>query len=145
MISFLKIVAAQFTLQVVVAVAIAAVAGMVIGAIYYTLFGSFWRRAASVSEDAARSLRSVKTCVIAALCYTLLALALLGIAWHASSGLITLRTGLIAALLAWLGFVVSTTMANYRFQGRPFTLTIIDSFHWLFVLLSQGLIIGLLA
>ena len=36
-------------------------------------------------------------------------------------------------------------MANHRFQGRPFSLTLINAGHWLLVIFAQGAVIGLLA
>jgi hypothetical protein len=57
---------------------------------------------------------------------------------------VTLRSGLIAAGLAWLGFIVSTIIATNRLHDRPFRLALTDAGHWFFVLLAQALVIGLL-
>lgn len=145
MITFITNVAAQFTAQSLFAVALATASGVVIGLVYYTILGKAWRRAASMTEEAARAGRSLSTYVIAGVCYALLALALFGVTWHASLGQVTLRASLIAASLAWLGFIASTMMANHRFQGRPFNLTLINAGHWLLVVYAQAVAIGLLA
>ena len=67
--------------------------------------------------------------------------------------------GLLAALLVWLGppgtdlaahvyqrtlfiehgFVATTIVVNYAFQQRKLALTLIDGFHWLAVLIVQGI------
>lgn len=145
MINFISNVSAQLTGQSFIAIGIAMVAGIIIGAIYYRLLGEAWRRAASITPEAARAFRSVGAYLIAGLGYGLLALALYGVTWHASFGEMSLRASLIAALLAWLGFIASTMVVNHRFQGRPLSLSMIDSAHWLLVIGAQGLIIGFLA
>lgn len=89
--------------------------------------------------------RSLGTYLIAGICYLVLALGLFGVTWHASVGDVDLRASLIAAGLAWLGLVATTMTANHRFQGRPARLTVINSGHWLLVLMTQGLVIGLLS
>lgn len=75
----------------------------------------------------------------------MLALGLFGVTWHAPVGDVDLRASLIAAEFAWLGFVATTMTANHRFQGQPARLTVINSSHWLLVLMTQGLVIGLLS
>jgi hypothetical protein len=45
-------------------------------------------------------------------------------------------------LFLWLGFVVTTIAVNYAFGGRKPMLIVIDSGHWLLVLLLMGAIIG---
>ena len=55
---------------------------------------------------------------------------------------VTIRTGIISAAAVWLGFVATTQTVNYSFGKRPLKLLMIDSGHWLVVLLLQGLVIG---
>lgn len=145
MLSFLSNAANQFTPQSLAAIVLATACGVTIGLIYYSLLGAEWRAAAGMTEAAARAGRSFGTYLVAGVCYTLLALALFGVTWHASLGEITMRASLIAAGLAWLGFIASTMTANHRFQGRPRTLTMINSGHWLLVIFAQAAVIGLLA
>jgi hypothetical protein len=57
-------------------------------------------------------------------------------------GEITVRSGLISAAFAWLGFVITTMSVNYAFGGRMPMLTVIDGGHWLGVLLIMGAVIG---
>jgi len=42
----------------------------------------------------------------------------------------------------WLGFIATTQTVNYSFGKRPLKLLLIDSGHWLVVLLLQGAVIG---
>ena len=143
--TFIANVAAQFTVQSLIAIVLATVCAVVIGMIYYAVFGAAWRRAASMTQDAAQAGRSLSAYLVAGFCYALLAVALFGVTWHASFGQVTLRASLIAAGLAWLGFIANTMAANHRFQGLPFSLTLINAGHWLVVVVAQGVIIGLLA
>ena len=145
MIAVLSNVAAQFTAQSLTAIAVATASGVAIGMAYYAVLGMAWRRAAAISGVDALAGRSLSTYVVAGVCYTLLALALFGVTWHASQGQVTLRASLIAAALAWLGFIASTMTANHRFQARPARLTVINAGHWLLVIVTQGIVIGLLA
>lgn len=145
MISFITSVAAQFTAESLTAIALATACGVVIGIVYYRVLGGAWQRAAAMTDEAAKAGRSVSSHLIAGVCYALLAFALFGVTWHASVGNVTLRASLIAAGLAWLGFIASTMTANHRFQGRPFSLTLINAGHWLIVIFAQGLVIGLMA
>lgn len=145
MIDFLKNVAAQFTVDSLMAIALATTCAVAIGLLYYAVLGTAWRQAASLTEDTADARRSRSTYLIAGACYALLAASLFGVVWHISGGEVTLRASLIAAGLTWFGFIMSTMVANHRFQGRPFRLTLIDAGHWLLVIFAQGGVIGLLA
>ncbi len=52
-------------------------------------------------------------------------------------------SGIISRILVWLGFVVTTNAVNNAFQKRKTMLTVIDSGHWLVVLIVSGAVIGL--
>lgn len=145
MIAFIRNVAAQFNAESLMAIAIAIACSAAIGLIYYAVLGKAWRQAASITDETAKAGRSMSTYLIAGACYALLALSLFGVIWHVSPGEVTLRASLIAAGFTWIGFIMSTMIANHRFQGRPFSLTLIDAGHWLLVIWTQGLVIGLLA
>ena len=71
-----------------------------------------------------------------------MAVMLAGIMGHIGVAGVTMRTGIISAAAVWLGFVATTQAVNYSFGKRPFKLLLIDSGHWLVVLLLQGVIIG---
>ena len=68
---------------------------------------------------------------------------LAGVIGHLGTGAITLRSGVIAGALMWLGFVATTLAVNHTFQGAKPILTLLDGGHWLGVLLLQGAVIGL--
>lgn len=55
------------------------------------------------------------------------------------------RSGLIAAFGIWLGFILPSLATNVIFQRRNKTLIWQDGLHWLLILASQGLVLGLLS
>ncbi|WP_328804127.1 DUF1761 domain-containing protein [Roseibium aggregatum] len=118
---------------------IAAVVAFVFGALWYGVLGKAWMKAAGLTKDDVRP--DPKTFMTAFICQLVMAFVLAGVIFH--TGETTLKTGLISAVLIWLGFVVTTQIVNHRFQGAPWSLTVIDGGHWLGVLLIQGAVIGL--
>ena len=59
------------------------------------------------------------------------------------AGAMTIGHGLQIAFLMWLGFVATSMILNHRYQGKPWSLTVIDSGYILAALLVQGLVLGL--
>ncbi|MEM1081346.1 MAG: DUF1761 domain-containing protein [Pseudomonadota bacterium] len=145
MLNFLRNVSSQLHADALLAMSLAWAASVLIGLVYYQLLGSAWREASDLSEYEAQSARSMTTLLMAGVCYGLLALALYGVIWHASFGQVSMRASLIAAALCWFGFIVPTMLANHRFQGRLFKLTVINAGHWLVVIFAQAAIIGWVA
>jgi hypothetical protein len=54
----------------------------------------------------------------------------------------TLRGGVLAAALAWLGLVATTTAINNMLGGRKIMLSVIDGGYWLLVLVLMGAVLG---
>ena len=121
------------------AVAIAAGAGFLFGALWYGLLGKQWMAALSLSEHPKPTPGPF---VVAFVAQLVMAWVLAGVVGH--FGEVTPTTALITAALVWLGFVLTTQTVNHRFQGARWSLTLIDSGHWLGVLLVMGLVIGLI-
>ncbi len=57
-------------------------------------------------------------------------------------GSVDIKTGLIAAVSLWVGFVATVMLVDHRFQRASWALTLIDGGHWLGVLLVQGAMLG---
>ena len=126
-----------------IAIAICVVVSMAIGAAWYTLLAKSWIAANGFNEEQRKSVEANDTpviYVIAAICHLIMAFILSGIIIHA--GELSLGNGIIAGFLVWLGFVVTSMAVNHRFQFKPWSLTVIDSGHYLAILLAQGAIIG---
>lgn len=126
-----------------IALGLAVVASMGIGAAWYGLLSKPWATANRFTEDECAKMDAggtASTYVIAAISHLVMAYVLNGVIYH--SGGHSLRAGLISALFIWVGFVATTMSVNHRFQMKPWMLTIIDAGHYLVVLLAQGAILG---
>jgi hypothetical protein len=120
------------------ALALAVVAGMIVGAIWYGVLAKQWMKAANVGPDELDQQPTLY--IIAAACLFIMAWMMSGILIH--FGTMSLMGGLNMGAFLWLGFVVTTITVNHRFQGSSWGLTFINCGHWLAVLLVQGAIIG---
>lgn len=125
------------------AVLVAGVAGFAFGALYYTALAKPWMAAIGKTEEEIKANMSPVPYVIAGIAQLVIAFMLAGVIGHLGTDMTTVRNGLITAFFIWLGFVVTTMAVNHAFQGAKRSLTVIDSGHWLGVLLVQGLVIGL--
>lgn len=133
------------------AVFIAAVAGWLVGAVYYTVLGTQWMAAQGKDPEVCKAEMAAKKgrpafwlpFVLAFIGCLVMAWALAGVLFHLG-GAVTVRRAVIAAALLWLGFIATTLTVNYTFSGRKPMLTLIDAGHWLAVLIVMGIVFGLM-
>lgn len=126
-----------------IALIVATIVSMAIGAGWYSALSNPWIAANGFSEEQVKAVNENSNpfiYVVAAVCHLIMAYILSGVIFHA--GAMTLGNGLLTAFLIWIGFVVTTMSVNHRFQFKPWSLTAIDSGHYLLVMLAQGAIIG---
>ncbi|MBN4066325.1 DUF1761 domain-containing protein [Ahrensia sp. AH-315-G08] len=126
-----------------VALGLAVIVSMSIGAAWYGLLAKPWMAANGFSDEQRTKLDeggNPSTYIITAISHLVMAYVLNGVIYH--SGGHSLRTGIISALFIWVGFVATTMSVNHRFQMKPWKLTFIDAGHYLAVLLAQGAILG---
>jgi len=121
----------------VLAIIIAAIAGMITGAAWYGGLAKPWMKAVGFTEAPQPN---PKIYIVAFIAQFVIAFMLAGIIWHLSA--FTISGGIISALFVWVGFTVAPMTVNHRFQGKGWDLTIIDSGYWLLVFVLQGAIIG---
>ncbi len=122
------------------AVVVAAVINMVVGAVWYSpgLFAKQWMKATGKSIDQTGSPGPA---------YGLMALGSLVMAWMLAFfigklSLVDFGSGLTLGIMVWLGFVVFPQAANYIFEGRSVKLFAINVGYFL---VSFALMGGLLA
>ena len=120
------------------AVLIATLAAYAWGAAYYTTLSKQWLAAVGLTEVK----RSVTPFVITFFALLVMAFVLAGSIGHLGPGNVTVKNGIISGLILWAGFVVTTVFVNNAYPGRKYMLSIIDSLHWLGVLVIQGAVIG---
>jgi Protein of unknown function (DUF1761) len=120
------------------AILIAAVAGFAWGAAYYMSLSRQWLAAVGNAEPN----KSPTPFVISFVALVVMAWVLAGLIGHL--GPPTVKGGVISGLFVWLGFVATTVFVNNAYPGRRYALSVIDSIHWLGVLVIQGAIIGVM-
>jgi hypothetical protein len=126
---------------------VAAIGSWVFGAIYYGVLGKFWADASEFTAgQRARIEGGPKTnplpFVLSFLAEIVMALVLALLIRQ--TGAAGMGGAAILALTCWLGFVASTILTNNAYGLRRWSLTVIDSGHWLGVLLVQALILSAL-
>jgi hypothetical protein len=127
------------------AIVLAAVVSFMFGWLWYgILFPKQWMAAAGKTQAdlKAQGGPTPTPFVISFVALLVMAWVLAGVIGHLGAGGITLRSGVIAGALMWLGFVATTLAVNHTFQGVKPILTLLDGGHWLGVLLLQGAVIG---
>jgi len=124
------------------AILIAAVAAFGWGAIFYTTLSKQWLAAVGMTKEQLQTARSPVPFVISFVAAVIMAWVLAGTLGHLGPGQVTLKNGIVSALFLWLGFVVTTVFVNNAYPGRKYSLSVIDSIHWLGVVVIQGAVIG---
>ncbi|MEY4878774.1 MAG: hypothetical protein RJB62_242 [Pseudomonadota bacterium] len=130
-----------------VTVLAAAVAGWLVGAVWYGVLGKQWMAALGWTADSMKGPDGKRRMPIGPMVLSFFALLLMayllsGIIFHV--GAPSLRIGVISGALVWLGFTIPAITVNNAFQKQKPMLTLIDGGHWLLVLVVQGAVIGLL-
>ncbi len=123
------------------AVLAAAIGSFVFGAVWYTVLGKVWMTAAGITEAEAKPEPVVMGMTF--VCQLVIAFVFAGIVYH--TGSTSVSAGIISALFVGIGIIFPTMVVNHRFQSRPWSLTFIDSGHWLGGLLVQAVVLGLLS
>jgi len=124
------------------AVLIAAVAAFAWGAAYYMTLSRQWLAAVGMTKEQLGEKRSPVPFAISFVALLVMAWVLAGTLGHLGPGQVTVKNGIISALFLWLGFVVTTVFVNNAYPGRKYMLSVIDSIHWLGVVVIEGAVIG---
>jgi len=130
------------------AILLAAVAGWLTGAVWYTILGKIWMKSLDRKKSDLRKTKGgaafYAPFVIAFIACVVMAWTLAGIMGHLGPGQVTVRNGVISALFIWFGFVLTTIAVNNAFANRKLLLTVIDAGHWLAALAVMGATIGII-
>lgn len=124
-----------------IAVVVATVVSWGIGAGWYSVFANQWMAAIGKTRDQINGrdptpyIWSVVVQLVMAYFVALLTPAIFG-----ETNVIN---GLLCGAHMWLGFVITSMIQGHRYEGAPWSRTIIDGGYLLAVLLVQGLVIGL--
>jgi len=129
------------------AIILAAIVGWIGGAVYYGVLSKPWMAAQGKTLEQFNAEGAAKSALARYAPFVLSFLAEIGMAWVLAGmvghlGSVTIRTAVISALFVWAGFMLTTMLVNNAFGGRRYMLTLIDSGHWLLVMVLMGLVIG---
>jgi hypothetical protein len=128
------------------AIFVAAIAGWLVGAVWYTALSEPWLRAGNRTREElqanAKGVRGAAPYAIAFIAELIMAYVLAGAIGHLGPGQVTIGNGIVSAAILWAGFVGTTVLVNNTFGGRKPMLAVIDAGHWLAVLIVMGAVIG---
>ena len=125
------------------AVAVAAIAPMVIGALWYgPLFGKAWMSAHGYTPERLEEMGQGmgKAYGLSFVCYLVMATVLAYLlAWI---GAVNVVTGIWLAFLCWLGFAATVSLTSYLFSDRKPATYFLDVAYQLVLMLVMGAILG---
>jgi len=124
------------------AIVIAALATFAWGAIYYMTLSKQWLAAVGITQEQMQTGRSPAPFIISFVALIVMAWVLAGTVGHLGPGQVTVKNGIISGLFMWAGFIATTVFVNNAYPGRKYSLSVIDSIHWLGVVVIQGAVIG---
>lgn len=127
------------------AVLLAAVSSMVVGAVWYAkpVFGKRWMRLSGITDSDVQG-TAVVPLIITFIVSFFTAAVLAGsaaIAQHFYEGNFFVNVVLTAVIL-WIGFTASRMLTHDLFDRRPSSLTVLNLAHELVTVVVMGLIIG---
>lgn len=122
------------------AVLAALIGGWITGSIWYGLAGQVWK--SSVGKEGLGAF-SPRRQIFTGLAQVIMTIMLANL--MVRLGDTTMGGGVNTALIIWFGFVLTTVMVNYANLGARLSLTLVDSIHWLLVLVVMGAIIGIVS
>ena len=125
-----------------IAVVVAAVAGMVIGAVYFmpAVAGNAWMKAIGKTPEDFTGGNQPVLYALAAVFTLLMATLLAAVIGWADAG--TLTDGVLVGLLLWLGFAVPVVGLTFMFELRPLANHVITGANYLITFVVMGAIIG---
>jgi hypothetical protein len=122
------------------AIAVAAAANVIVGSIYYAppVMGNTWLKLLGKRREQLGQAGPSYGLVIVSAVITSAVLAY----FINQANLHTLGGGLLAGLLAWVGFIATSTAVGYVFEKRPFALFAVNTGAQLITLVVMGAILG---
>ncbi|MCB9992383.1 MAG: DUF1761 domain-containing protein [Hyphomicrobiaceae bacterium] len=127
-----------------IAVVLAVVASMALGAGWYIVLAKQWIAATGKSrEQLIGSGGSATPFIIAAICQLVMAYFIALLTPVMMDGVTSVYTAILVGVHLWFGFILTSMIINHRYQNMSWALTVIDGGYLLGVVVVQGLVIGL--
>ena len=131
-----------------IAILAAALAAWIFGAIWYTALGAVWMAAMGMGAAEIEQRRKARQMPIKPMAVTFLSEIVMAVVLSfllAGLGVTELSTALVSGLVLGVGFIATSVLVNNMFQGRKLLLTLIDSAHWIIVLVIECAVLELLS
>ena len=125
-----------------IAIIIALVVNMIIGAVWYGVFAKPWMEAISKTREDIQGDQDWKAYGVAGLNSLIMPFVMANI--FRLTGTTGLLPGLTLGGVLWLGFMAMPIATNYAFAGRPRNLWLVDAGYHLVSFLVIGALIGAL-
>ncbi|MCB1518226.1 MAG: DUF1761 domain-containing protein [Hyphomicrobiaceae bacterium] len=127
-----------------IAVILAVVASMALGAAWYMVLAKQWIAATGkTQEQLMGSGGSATPFIIAAICQLVMAYFIALLTPMMMDGVTSVYTAILVGVHLWFGFILTSMIINHRYQNMSWNLTLIDGGYLLGVVAVQGLVIGL--
>ena len=128
----------------IIAIGAAGLAAWIFGAIWYTSLGKVWQRAQGLNPDDCKDKKMPMAPMVVSF---LAALVMSAVLYQILTNLGVMGVGnsALAGLTVGVGFLLTSTLVNNMFQGKPLTLTAIDGGHWVLAVTIEAVVIALLA
>jgi hypothetical protein len=123
------------------AVIVATVASWALGAGWYMVFANQWLAAIGKTKDQING-KDPTPYIFSVVVQLVMAFFVAAIT-PALFGATNIATGIQTGAMMWLGFVITSMIQGHRYEGAPWSRTLIDGGYLLAVLVVQGLIIGI--
>lgn len=123
------------------AVIVATVASWALGAGWYMVFANQWLAAIGKTKDQING-KDPTPYIFSVVVQLVMAFFVAAIT-PALFGATSIATGIQTGAMMWLGFVITSMIQGHRYEGAPWSRTLIDGGYLLAVLVVQGLIIGI--
>ena len=129
------------------AIAAAAVAAWIFGAVWFGLLGRPWAVGLGLmpaDSAAPRANPPVFALILSLVAEFVMAVILANLLEQIAGPQFGFLPALLGAFFVWLGFVAPAIATNYAYQKRPWPVYAVDLGHWLGVLLVQAAVLALM-
>jgi hypothetical protein len=127
-----------------IAIAAAALAAWIFGAIWYGVLGRAWMAAQGMGAAEIEAKRQVRQMPLKPMAISFAAEIVMAVVFSwllAGLGVVDWMGGAVTGLTLGLGLMASSTLVNNAFPGRKLMLSVIDGAHWIIVAVIECVVL----
>lgn len=124
-----------------VAVILATIASFAVGAVWYMVLANPWLAAIGKTKDQINS--KDYTPFVWSFVVLFVIAYFIALLTPTVMGSMSVAHGMLLGGHMWLGFILTSMILNHRYEGRSWSLTLINGGYLLLVVLVDGLVLGL--